>query len=112
VLDRGDDPVRSRHDDIDLQPCELRGERGEPFLRPLREPALEHDVPAFHVPEIAERILEGLDEVGPSSGVVVKMTPIRNTFPGACARAADGATRSRRTTSAAREGAIPLTRTG
>jgi hypothetical protein len=84
-----------RHEEIDFQPNELRRERGEPLLSPLRKPPLEHDIPSLHVPELPQPLVQrALTRCPASPGVAVRIKPIRHTFPAGSASAASGAART------------------
>ena len=58
LLGRSDHRIRSGHDDVHLEPHQLGRERGKPLVLSVREPALDHDVPALDVAELAQPLAE------------------------------------------------------
>jgi hypothetical protein len=59
-----------RHDDVDLESDQIGREAGKPAVLPLRPPGLKHDVPTFHIAELAQAFPEGPEQDGQGAGVV------------------------------------------
>jgi len=53
-------------DDVDVEPHQLRRERGEPIVLPFGKSILDGDVLAFDPSELAQPFAKGLDEAGRS----------------------------------------------
>jgi hypothetical protein len=62
-LDRRHHRIRPRHDEVGLELDELGGQSRQTLLPSLGEPPLESEILAFHVPELAQGIVERLDDV-------------------------------------------------
>jgi hypothetical protein len=59
---------RPRHDDVDLEAHQLGRQLGEPLVSPIGVSALDAEVPALHVPELAQPLEERVPQARPGRG--------------------------------------------
>jgi len=110
-------PARRRDNDVDVGVNEIAGKRHEILDPAGRRGAIDNEVAALDVVQLAHRLEKGSQKLGPVEfGAPILRSPTRYTLPAGCAPAASGpgrvapreVTRKRRRSMPARGGLAPV----